>query len=323
MISTRENFSQSNKVQSIAEYQLAISKWMFPIKIDLPAQEAQFVAHSETRNIGLLSIIKATANSPILLRRQPVGTEPENYFMLNIQLDGEIAYVSPNGKVSCGPGSMLLTNQNRVLKSEQLSPAEALVVKVPTSYARQRSHHIDRYCWTTIDADGGVSGMLRDFVVSMWQAAASLSPAEAERLPLIFIDLLDSVFHKESGVYPELSSPEDVLVERLRNEIFNRMSKPKLTSSELAESLCVSRSKLYRATNQAGTTVEQIIQEVRLEWSRNALGDAHLSKLSLTEIAMEAGFCDQAHFSRCFKKRYGMSPSEYRYQEAIKCGEKH
>lgn len=37
-----------------------------------------------------------------------------------------------------------------------------------------------------------------------------------------------------------------------------------------------------------------------------------VSNRSLTEIAHSIGFCDLAHFSRAYKKRFGMSPSTQR-----------
>lgn len=33
---------------------------------------------------------------------------------------------------------------------------------------------------------------------------------------------------------------------------------------------------------------------------------------NLSEIAYRVGFSDQAHFSRSFKRHFGMTPSEYR-----------
>ena len=46
----------------------------------------------------------------------------------------------------------------------------------------------------------------------------------------------------------------------------------------------------------------------RLEWARQALAGAR----SLCEIAVSAGYTDQAHFSRDFKRRVGLSPAAYR-----------
>lgn len=53
---------------------------------------------------------------------------------------------------------------------------------------------------------------------------------------------------------------------------------------------------------------EYIILE-RLEKSKTLL---RRSNISVTDIAIRCGFTDGAHFSSCFKRIYGVSPSEYR-----------
>lgn len=39
------------------------------------------------------------------------------------------------------------------------------------------------------------------------------------------------------------------------------------------------------------------------------------SEASIAEIALDAGFCDQAHFSRTFRLITGVSPSQYRLRQ--------
>ena len=55
--------------------------------------------------------------------------------------------------------------------------------------------------------------------------------------------------------------------------------------------------------------LHQYIIEVRLMHATELLENTNLS---LGEVATKCGFCDGAYFSQCFKKHFGMSPSEYR-----------
>jgi AraC family transcriptional regulator len=58
-----------------------------------------------------------------------------------------------------------------------------------------------------------------------------------------------------------------------------------------------------------GVNVGDFVRTVRFEWARACLaaGDR-----SIVDIALAAGFSDQAHFSRDFKRRMGVSPRRYR-----------
>ena len=58
-----------------------------------------------------------------------------------------------------------------------------------------------------------------------------------------------------------------------------------------------------------GSPFGEYLKKMRLSYAKNLLlsGDA-----SLTEIALEAGFCSLSHFSRTFSAEYGVFPTEYR-----------
>jgi AraC family transcriptional regulator len=61
------------------------------------------------------------------------------------------------------------------------------------------------------------------------------------------------------------------------------------------------------------TTFAAYLRSVRLEFATRAL--VH-STAPLSEIAVAAGFCDQSHFSRLFKRATGLTPLEYRLAAA-------
>lgn len=56
-------------------------------------------------------------------------------------------------------------------------------------------------------------------------------------------------------------------------------------------------------------TVGDYIRQLRVEFARRQLTS---SRETLTEIALAAGFSDQSHFSRTFKRRTGLTPAQYR-----------
>ncbi len=58
-----------------------------------------------------------------------------------------------------------------------------------------------------------------------------------------------------------------------------------------------------------GQTVGDYIRDRRLEWSYDQLSK---SERKVSDIAVAAGFADHAHFSRMFKQRYGLRPSDLR-----------
>ena len=66
-------------------------------------------------------------------------------------------------------------------------------------------------------------------------------------------------------------------------------------------------SKLFK--DEKGDNYISYVTELRLEKARKLLGD---DSLIIKEITSMVGYKDQNYFSKLFKQRYGLSPSEYR-----------
>lgn len=58
-----------------------------------------------------------------------------------------------------------------------------------------------------------------------------------------------------------------------------------------------------------GMSLHAYLIHIRITYALDLLEN---STLSISEIAEACGFCDIFHFSRCFKKKIGYSPTEYR-----------
>ena len=79
----------------------------------------------------------------------------------------------------------------------------------------------------------------------------------------------------------------------------------------MAASIGISESYLQRLfKNETGFSPIQYIREIRLKYSKKLLEDRCF--LRIQEICREIGINDQSHFTRDFKKRYGVTPTQYR-----------
>jgi AraC-like DNA-binding protein len=80
-------------------------------------------------------------------------------------------------------------------------------------------------------------------------------------------------------------------------------------SSELEVITGLTRFELARQfRTMCGTSPYRYVLMRRLDFARKLLTEGR----SLVEVAIEAGFADQAHFSRMFKATFGVTPARYR-----------
>ncbi len=85
-----------------------------------------------------------------------------------------------------------------------------------------------------------------------------------------------------------------------------------LTAEEVAKKLLVSAAKIRKVfRNEIGVPIGKYISDRIL---LNAEVKIRCTALSVKEISDSLGFSDQFYFSRCFSRKYGLSPAKYRAQ---------
>ncbi|MEO1270280.1 MAG: helix-turn-helix domain-containing protein [Myxococcota bacterium] len=85
---------------------------------------------------------------------------------------------------------------------------------------------------------------------------------------------------------------------------------PQLAAEHVAQAQGVSRRYLDALLAQHGTTLSTLIWERRLEGAAQLL-KTHPER-TILQIALDCGFQDASHFSRRFRGRFGVTPSQWR-----------
>jgi AraC-like DNA-binding protein len=91
-----------------------------------------------------------------------------------------------------------------------------------------------------------------------------------------------------------------------------RLGDPALSPSGVAAANYISVRYLHKLFETEQTTVADWIRRRRLERCRRDLLDPALAGRSVDAIGQDWGLTDAAHFSRVFKRRFGVPPAEYR-----------
>jgi AraC-like DNA-binding protein len=101
------------------------------------------------------------------------------------------------------------------------------------------------------------------------------------------------------------------LFDRVVAYIEQAFDNPELSPASVAVALRISVRYLHLLFAQRGHTTAGWIRERRLAFCREALANID-SGLTVTDVALQAGFTDPSHFSRLFRHRFGMAPNQYR-----------
>ncbi len=106
-------------------------------------------------------------------------------------------------------------------------------------------------------------------------------------------------------------SPQDkAFMKELYRLMDAGLSNPELDVSLLSEKLRISRSKFYYKVK--GLTGENPGEFFRRYKLNKAAGLLLKGKYNISEVADQTGFSSLSYFSSCFKKQFGVPPSEYK-----------
>ena len=105
-------------------------------------------------------------------------------------------------------------------------------------------------------------------------------------------------------------------LDRVRMYIEENLSNSDANIDDMATVAATSRSTLNRRLNSIiGITAAQLLIDARMQHAAHLISNARKNKdqaLSVTDIAFKCGYTDPKYFSRCFKQKYGVAPSEYK-----------
>ncbi|MGW2220400.1 AraC-like ligand-binding domain-containing protein [Nonomuraea sp. NPDC001684] len=144
------------------------------------------------------------------------------------------------------------------------------------------------------------------------------TPASAARLATVVMDLVTTALAEraeQAAAVPEDARRRALLL-RVRAFIDQRLGWSDLDPAMVAEAHHVSVRYLHRLFESENTTVAAWIRHRRLERCRaDLLGARHLP---VGEVGARWGLPDSAHFSRLFKRAYGLPPAEFRRANPVR-----
>lgn len=211
--------------------------------------------------------------------------------------------------IELAPGSVVMWDGLQPSDIEVLKPFYKRTLLFPRS-------RVLAVCPRLAELDGlppletsGPARLLVRYMNALAVELPTLEPSAVIAAANIALELLRTVV--EPALPTGRAAERAALRADIRRYVRAHLRDPELSPTSIAREFAMSIRALHALFEDGDESVAVLVRNERL---RRCLEDLQQrSGGSITEIAFRWGFCDAAHFSRVFKRRFAATPSEVRH----------
>jgi len=223
-----------------------------------------------------------------------------------MQLAG-VCYASQQGRtarVTAGCGVLYVTGLPWSL--DILDANESLVIQVPRERLGLSRRLVTRLSARTVDSTEPGFRLVNRYAAALFDESGGGDRSAYGR---IAVDLLAVLVWQMANEEAAPMNAAEIHLARLQRVVREHIADPRLDVALLASLLGVSVRTVFSAFAAIGLTPAEYIRRQRIEAAEARLSS---SGVSVTDIAISVGFADVTTFARCFKRRHGVTPSQWR-----------
>ena len=261
---------------------------------------------------GALTTIFCAGASEVVRGRHPADASRSDsgFIKLVWQMAGELHLQQDSRECTIVSGQATVCDTTRPYRIKLFDGAHFAILMLPHDACPGWGRISQQICGARMGDDVTMRAALGALLALTGSAHEVMDGAEDTVLRAVQW-MITSSLHRSVGE-PGIANHQNSRLSKAQQHILENISDPELDANELASVLCMSRRSLYMLFKEYRLTPGKMIHDIRLERSRQALGDAQQRHRKITDIAFDHGFGDYATFSRLFKSHYGTTPSEYR-----------
>lgn len=229
-----------------------------------------------------------------------------------VQIDGHARLRQGERRVALEPGDLCLLRSGRALSLAVGGPYRLALVEVPEDDIVDRFPLWRAAMLTPIRGTSGAPAVFCDAVRSLHRWQDSLSGAEGDHLADVLVSLIGALVCFAVPVNQDCLQQSLVRKDRIKRVVLDKLRDPDLGVETIAAAVGLSPRQVHRAFADEGTSLMRWVWVRRLEQCYRELRQDESGRRSISDIAYTWGFNDQAHFSRAFRRHFGLSPRDAR-----------
>ena len=271
-----------------------------------------FELHLEHQQRGTLKAARLL-NSPhagirtsCAIRQRPVDTVS----ILRLKA-GQALLEFQDRQVIAGPGDMLLHDLERPFRSVGLRGAmvEWEVFHLGRSLLDGELGAVRDVGDLKLDGSAPANRVLRAYLDALQGSLGDMDTMSASAFEDTTVEMLRNALVLGQGADQTHNARA---LHRVQALLLTRIRDSKLRIEEVSREVGIPPRTIHRLFQAIGTTPMRWVEEQRLNRIALELRSTAYACRSITQLALSCGYNDQSSFGRAFKRRFGVSPSDYR-----------
>jgi AraC-like DNA-binding protein len=279
-----------------------------------PLDNEEFDARVSIATIGPLRIAK-TCSTPAAIERgdKHILRTPERRFALLMSVRGSIQIQHMGRDIVLRESDCILLDQLEPHSMMLVQANQAIGVQIPEDAIRNLLPDARRLCGRSLHGDKGLGNTVAAMVNSIWDRVEEGVPAAAgHAIAHSLLELVAASYAVELKSETSETAIRSVRKAQIRQFVEAHLRDSALNVDAIARFMGVSPRYARMVFADEPESVGAYILRRRLECCAELVGSPQWSHRTITEAAFEWGFSNTAHFSRTFKRHFGVSPREYR-----------
>lgn len=212
------------------------------------------------------------------------------------------------------PGEAVLMSNTEPLQFYGGGDNAWMSIVLPDRTLSKAFPHPDNYTSRRVGADNEALSLLKRYRCFLRDGAPEMSPgllAHAEDTIVDLVALTLGMKGPESNT-ADLPGLRGARLVSITESIRQRFREPDISAQLIAKAFGLSARYVHDLLQETGLGFGERVMELRLQETCAMLTSANHRHLRISEVALLCGFSDISHFNRCFRRRFGCTPTAAR-----------
>lgn len=277
-----------------------------------PRDRNNFEFALAARSLDGDTVIGTARYSPVLGERtRELIADGRNNYMLTIHDEDYESDRPGGGTLSVKSGDVVIVNES-IRHSFCLPGTKLTAIVLDEKRLASLAPDVRKHAMHRIAADTPSAGLIAGYAnlllgdTPIDAMAARLASDHLYQLAALALN------HNARSAQTDLRGIGSVRLALIKKDIASNATDPDLTITDIARRQRVSARYIQRLFEREGTSFGQHLRDLRLDLARAQIEACE--NMTISAIAFDTGFGDLSHFNKCFRERFGATPSEIRAQ---------